>query len=335
MAHSYSANMPLCYPGSRPILISEGIRYLLPKPAHRKEDSQVEVNRVHKTLKRLIWPSIALAALVSVALAGRAGASSISSAGPGIPPPQPTVPPTAGQRSPTPDGTSVPTSVATATRPRPRPTAPATAPACNMPFTDVHTSDWFYAPVAWMYCNGIVSGYADNTFRPNNPTTRGQMVKIAMGAFPLSSHTEGGPHFADVPTTDPFYTFVETANYYSIVSGYPCGGLGEPCDDRHRPYFHPSSQVTRGQLTKIVVFTAVLANPTAWRLTEPPVPTFADVAHGSTFYIYVETAVVHNLLQGYACGGDGEPCPGRYFRLGRNATRAQLSKIVYGAVTQP
>jgi hypothetical protein len=65
------------------------------------------------------------------------------------------------------------------------------------------------------------------------------------------------------------------------------------------------------------------------------VPSFVDVAHGSTFYIYVETAVAHNLLQGYACGGPGEPCPGRYFRLGRNATRAQLSKIVYGAVTQP
>jgi hypothetical protein len=204
-----------------------------------------------------------------------------------------------------------------------------------MSFTDVHTGDWFYGPVAWMYCNGIVSGYSDNTFRPNNPTTRGQMAKFAMGAFPFPSHTAGGPHFADVPAGDPFYTFVETADYFGIVSGYPCGGAGEPCDDRRLPYFRPTNQVTRGQLAKIVVTTAVLANPTVWRFIEPPAPSFADVAQGSTFYVYIETAVAHNVLQGYACGGIGEPCPGRYFRLGHNATRAQLSKIVYGAITQP
>jgi len=42
----------------------------------------------------------------------------------------------------------------------------------------VHPADWFYLPVQWMYCNGVVSGYPDNTFRPNLPTTRGQIIRF-------------------------------------------------------------------------------------------------------------------------------------------------------------
>jgi hypothetical protein len=293
------------------------------------------------TVKRLLWPSISLAlsiaAVVLVVLAGRASASSITSDGVGVPLPQPTIPPTAVHGSPTAaHGSPTPqsTAVATVTIPGPRPTGQPTAPSCNMSFSDVQPSDWFYLPVDWMYCNGIVSGYSDGTFRPNNPTTRGQMAKIAVGAFGLPIHTDGGPHFTDVAPSSTYYNFVESVYFYGVVGGYPCGGLSEPCDSQARPYFRPNSQVTRGQLTKITVLTAIVADPSNWHLLNPPTPSFADVAPGNTFYPYVETAFVHNLFQGYACGGPGEPCPGNYFRPGHNATRAQLSKIVYGAVTQ-
>jgi S-layer homology domain len=205
-----------------------------------------------------------------------------------------------------------------------------------MSFSDVGTSDWFYLPVDYLYCKGVISGYADGTFRPNNPTTRGQMAKIAMGAFPFPGNTEGGPHFADVSIDNAFYSYIETAYHYNIIDGYTCGGPGEPCDSQNRPYFRPSTQVTRSQLTKIIVLTASIGNPNVWQLLNPATPTFADVAPGSTFYTYVETAVAHTILSGYLCGGPGEPCTATnqpYFRLNRNATRAQLSKIIYGAVT--
>jgi hypothetical protein len=196
-------------------------------------------------------------------------------------------------------------------------------------------TDWFYVPVQWMFCSGVITGYPDNTFRPNLPTTRGQIMKIVVGAFHLPTHTQGGPHFADVPADHTFYNFVETAYFYSVVNGYPCGGPSEPCDSESRPYFRPNSRVTRAQLSKITVLSAIEVNPTVWQLINPSVPTFTDVAPGSTFYLYIETAVAHDIVQGYDCGSPGEPCPGRYFRSGNNATRAQLSKIVYQAVTQP
>ena len=41
-----------------------------------------------------------------------------------------------------------------------------------------------------------------------------------------------------------------------IISGYPCGGAGEPCvAPANRPYFRPSNNATRGQTAKIVAAT--------------------------------------------------------------------------------
>jgi hypothetical protein len=66
-----------------------------------------------------------------------------------------------------------------------------------------------------------------------------------------------------------------------------------------------------------------------WDLTPPGTPTFRDVPKGDPFYGYVETAYSHQIISGYICGTG---C--REFRPGSSATRGQISKIVYLAVTQ-
>ena len=63
----------------------------------------------------------------------------------------------------------------------------------------------------YLTCRGAISGYSDNTFRPYNDTTRGQLTKIVVIAEGFPIDTTGGPHFTDVPTTNPFYVFIETA----------------------------------------------------------------------------------------------------------------------------
>jgi hypothetical protein len=90
--------------------------------------------------------------------------------------------------------------------------------------------------------------------------------------------------------------------------------------------------VTRGQLSKIIV------GAKGWPLADPAAPTFADGAPGSLNYAYIETAVAHAIISGYSCGGPGEPCDSQnrpYFRQFNNATRGQIAKIVYLALTQP
>ena len=45
-------------------------------------------------------------------------------------------------------------------------------------FTDVDANEWYGAPVAWAAGNGIVTGYSETTFGPNDPVTREQLAAI-------------------------------------------------------------------------------------------------------------------------------------------------------------
>jgi hypothetical protein len=247
----------------------------------------------------------------------------------------PTQPPVPSATNTQPPSVSSPTRTATNTNtPRPTDTAGPSPTPCTIVFVDVLPTDYFYTPVLYLACHGVISGYADHTFRPYNNTTRSQMVKIVVLGFnvPISTPTPTGAHtFADVLPDNTFFSFVETAASHNIVSGYTCGGPGEPCDPNNRPYFRPFANVTRGQLSKIDVVAA------GWPLVNPPAPgTFEDVPPSNVFYTYIETAVCHGIISGYECGGAGEPCDPTnrpYFRWYNDAIRGQIAKIVYLSIT--
>lgn len=70
-------------------------------------------------------------------------------------------------------------------------------------FTDVAGGDWFASGVAWASANGIVTGYGDGRFGPNDPITREQMAAIlyryagfagqsTTGQADLSGYTDAG-----------------------------------------------------------------------------------------------------------------------------------------------
>ncbi|HMA37027.1 MAG TPA: S-layer homology domain-containing protein, partial [Chloroflexia bacterium] len=244
--------------------------------------------------------------------------------------PSPTPPPTHTPPGlPTATVTRTPTNSPTAAPPTRTPTAGPSPTPCVVPFSDVAARDYFYLQVEYLACHGVISGYADGTFRPYTGTTRAQTVKIAVLGFGLPLATPTAAAFADVPPGAPFFAVISTAAQAQIVSGYACGGAGEPCDSQDRPYFRPYAAITRGQLAKIVVVTA------GWVLQTPAAATFADVFPGTAFYSFVETAYCHGAISGYNCGGPGEPCDGGnhpYFRPGNNAVRAQIATIVYGAL---
>jgi fibronectin-binding autotransporter adhesin len=183
-------------------------------------------------------------------------------------------------------------------------------------FSDVHVEDFFYEPVRYLNCHGVISGYADGTFRPFNLTTRGQLSKIVVLAVGWSLYVPTTPTFRDVPLTHTFFQYVETAYSHNIISGYSCGtGCLE---------FRPENNVTRAQLCKIVV------NAKGWTVITPSTATFRDVPTTDPFFGFIETAYSHNIISGYSCGAS---C--LEFRPGNNATRGQISKIVYLAVTTP
>jgi hypothetical protein len=218
------------------------------------------------------------------------------------------------------------------------PTATPFPPACTLSFVDVPASNPFYRYITWLACRGYVSGYSCGApgescpggyFRPAADVTRGQLLKMVVNAAGWPAAT-GGQTFEDVPPGSPFYPFIETGARQGIIAGYTCGRSGEPCvAPFNRPYFHPSSSITRGQLSK------VLTLGRSYPLPDHPTPTFADVPLGHPFYPYIEALVAQGIISGYTCGGPGEPCPARYFRPDASATRAQVSKVVAGAYGMP
>ena len=104
----------------------------------------------------------------------------------------------------------------------------------------------------------IVSGYSCGTacraFHPDDLVTRAQLSKIAVIAAGWPTINPATPRFVDVPTTDEFYTYIETAYCHGIISGYYCGVA---CLE-----FHPNSNATRGQISKIV-YEAIMNHPCA------------------------------------------------------------------------
>jgi len=56
-------------------------------------------------------------------------------------------------------------------------------PVSGQTFSDVAQGSTFYEYVERMAARGIINGYQDGTFRPNNNATRGQTAKIMSNAF--------------------------------------------------------------------------------------------------------------------------------------------------------
>jgi hypothetical protein len=193
-----------------------------------------------------------------------------------------------------------------------------------MAFSDVTPEDPFYGYIEYMFCRGVISGYADGTFKPTNAVNRGALAKMITLSFNFPINTTGGPHFSDVdPATNPFYQPIETLYNMGIISGYADGT------------FRPFSIINRSQITKIVVNAAIARDPTNWALINPATPSFADIPPANPFYTFIETGYAHGVVGGYPCGGVGEPCPGLYFRPVVNMTRAQVAKMLYQTLTWP
>ncbi|HYO50638.1 MAG TPA: SBBP repeat-containing protein, partial [Chloroflexia bacterium] len=199
----------------------------------------------------------------------------------------------------------------------------STPAACTLEFTDVPPGSTFYSFVKCLACEGVLSGYSDGTFRPGNNVTRGQIAKIVSNAAGFNEPVTGQT-FEDIPPSNIFYPFIERMSRLGVISGYPCGGAGEPCGSGNRPYFRPNNNATRGQISKIVSNAVGFGEPVVGQI-------FEDVPQTNPFYEFIQRLARRGIMSGYPCGGEGEPCGSEerpYFRWGNNATRGQTAKIV-------
>ena len=163
-------------------------------------------------------------------------------------------------------------------------------------FSDVPVSSWAWAQVEAAYWSGIVQGYPDGSYQPNNPVTRDQMaVYIARAVAGGEGNIPTGPavsSFLDIPTDQWAFDHIEYCNAQGIVEGYPDGN------------YQPAISVTRDQMAVYVARS--IATPTGEAGLADYVPAnprnFPDVASDFWAWKHIEYCVENSVVNGYEDG---------------------------------
>ncbi|WP_170270417.1 S-layer homology domain-containing protein [Heliorestis acidaminivorans] len=136
----------------------------------------------------------------------------------------------------------------------PAPAPPVTpAPSTNH-FSDLNRSHWAYDTIMEMVELGILSGYPDGTFRPNNTVTRAEFASIMVRTLELETTTPARATFTDVPTSHWAFRTVESARAY--LTGYRDTRTGALT-------FEPNSVAVREDVAVAIVKAQGLANARA------------------------------------------------------------------------
>jgi hypothetical protein len=126
--------------------------------------------------------------------------------------------------------------------------------ASSPSFPDVSSSNPYYSAITDLAYRGIIGGYANGTFGPNDPVSRQQFAKMIVKTLGLTvTGTETCP-FTDVQAqsgSDPFYPskYVAVCASQGITSG------------KTATSFDPTGDVTRQQLITMVARAAALSEP--------------------------------------------------------------------------
>jgi hypothetical protein len=167
-----------------------------------------------------------------------------------------------------------------------------TMEAPEMPFNDVTSSNDVDA-IAELKARGIIEGYPDGSYRPDNSINRAEFIKIVVEATVDTEDIYGSSCFPDVH--DEWYApYICTAQRMGIVGGYPDGT------------FKPADNVRMTEAYKIIseamFSTEVGDEGNLWY------DKYVDVAMENNFYL------------------------GQDVEVGSRTTREQMTTMIYNAL---
>lgn len=98
----------------------------------------------------------------------------------------------------------------------------------DLPFTDVHSWDWFYEPVQFVYTMDIMNGVTSTSFAPDSNITRGMVVTMLWRL--AGEPYVGGGSFDDVAANEYYSTAVAWSAKNNIVNGVTDSTFGVNTD---------------------------------------------------------------------------------------------------------
>ncbi|MEY2366859.1 S-layer homology domain-containing protein [Lysinibacillus capsici] len=99
--------------------------------------------------------------------------------------------------------------------------APITSEASS--FKDVQRTHPFYEEIKNLNDRGIIKGFKDGTFKPEQNLTRGQAAKIIAGVLELDTSNVSNPNFKDIPTNHLYFGAIAALRQEGIIDGYEDG----------------------------------------------------------------------------------------------------------------
>ncbi|MDU1028140.1 MAG: S-layer homology domain-containing protein [Clostridiales bacterium] len=137
--------------------------------------------------------------------------------------------------------------------------------------TDVYAGDWYADAVGYAVQKGIVSGYPDGSFKPNQAISRGEFAAIAARFADMTGDQH--PAFSDLDPNHWSYQAIRQVAANGWLSGYPDGS------------FKPNQPITRAEVAT-VSNRMLNRTPDLDRLKAhtADLPQYNDVGPGDWFY---------------------------------------------------
>lgn len=174
-----------------------------------------------------------------------------------------------------------------------------TTPDNEETFPDIVKGSWYESSVVHLLEKDIITGYLDQTFRPNNVVSRAEAVTMIGRALEIEPSVTVSS-YSDVPNGSFANGFIEEATKSGWITGYT------------DQTFRPSSSVTRGDIATMLYRAFKLEDKSDYN-------PFSDVVKERYYGIPVLSLYYYEYITGYIDGS---------FQPTQSITRAEFAKIL-------
>jgi len=154
--------------------------------------------------------------------------------------------------------------------PTPEPTPPAPL-TCQSSFPDIDSKSANCAAIEYLKEKGVLNGYPDGTFRPDNTINRAEFLKVVLLLFKKNLVNTASLNFSDTEKDAWYLPYLNTATSLGVISGYPDGT------------FKPAQTVNKVEAMKIILKTSGKTLP-----ANPSISPFSDTSLDSWYINYVQ-----------------------------------------------
>lgn len=155
---------------------------------------------------------------------------------------------------------------------------------------------WARASIDTLIAKGLLTGYADGTFRPNSGLTRAEAIKVIATYMGLEGQAS---NFTDVSSTHWAGKYIGAAAGSGLMNGYSDGS------------FRPDQKISRSELAALIT--------RAFKLTGTGNSSFKDVNRNAWYYNSIDALASNKIITGYADST---------FKPQQDITRAEFATMV-------